>query len=133
VAFGLATVVVLVQLAASGGAAAEPASSEAELVGRLACPAGDLILTRHSLRDQNARGRAASPEQAVGDDISRIYPNLPPSAFRRAAQTSDVVELAHERNGQRLVGVVAVVVGDGWLIEGLAACNSVLVEGGNPR
>lgn len=98
------------------------------------CAPEDPILTLDSVPAEQSKGRHPSPEQAIQDEVTRIYPKLSPQAFKQKRSNSRA-EFAHERNGRVVATAVVEKVGDGWEMETFSGCNTVLVDarrGGQP-
>ena len=89
------------------------------------CDAGDLIMTMTSSRGAGS-AKARSAEQAVRNEVTKSYPALAPEALRKGPASTSAVDFAFERGGRPLASVRVEKFGDGWGVERLTACNSVL-------
>ena len=89
------------------------------------CAPGELIMTMTATRGSGG-GKAKTAEEAVRKEVSEAYPNLTPESLRKGPAGSYTAEFAYERGGKPLASVRVDRVGNGWGVERLTACNSVL-------
>jgi hypothetical protein len=102
------------------------AGGESSAPPPLQCDSGDSAVRMENSHAKDAKGTSA--EDAVGKEVTTVYPGLKASMLTRTDEKSDAVQLTLMRDGRRLAVVNTVKIGSGWGVDEMTACNHLIQE-----